>query len=213
MKVNHKRGNRQWILSSILCLLPLFVSVLLYEKLPEQMAVHWNMAGEANGFLTKRVGAWIVPVFLFGIHLAVLVQAERGDADRQAARMTKLLCMWLIPVVSVMLVPASLYLAAGYQLEMNRIVLSVIGVLFVVTGNYLPKNMQNSGIGYKLPWALADADNWNKTHRLAGKAWVAAGFLLLIFAMTGGGTGWLLMGICLAVLLLPAGYSFFLYQR
>lgn len=210
MKENSGKGKKQWILSSMLCLLPLFVSAMVYQKLPEQMAVHWNMAGVANRFVPKAIGAWAIPVLLLGLHLAVVIRAEHGFKEGQAARMTKLLCLWAVPAVSVLTVPASLFLAAGYQLEINRIVLSVIGVLLVVTGNYLPKNMQNSVIGYKLPWTLGDADNWNKTHRFAGKAWIAAGFLLLVFAMTGIQAGWYLLGICLAVLLLPAGYSFFI---
>ncbi len=90
MKENSGKGKKQWILSSTLCLLPLFVSAMVYQKLPEQMAVHWNMAGEANRFVPKAIGAWAVPVLLLGLHLAVVIRAEHGFKEGQAARMTKL---------------------------------------------------------------------------------------------------------------------------
>ena len=56
----------------------------------------------------------------------------------------------------------------------------IVGIVFVVSGNYLPKSRQNYTIGIKLPWTLADVDNWNKTHRLAGALWIAAGIFVLV---------------------------------
>jgi uncharacterized membrane protein len=47
-------------------------------------------------------------------------------------------------------------------------------------GNYLPKCKQNRTIGIKLPWTLADEENWNATHRAGGKMMVVAGLLILL---------------------------------
>lgn len=48
----------------------------------------------------------------------------------------------------VIFVPLSLFKAAGYGLNITKIVLAIVGVLFIVAGNYLPKNQPNSIAGY-----------------------------------------------------------------
>ena len=58
----------------------------------------------------------------------------------------------------------------GKDIPISTVVTMIVGIVFVVSGNYLPKSRQNYTIGIKLPWTLADVDNWNKTHRLAGGA-------------------------------------------
>ena len=50
--------SKRMVLSSIVCVLPLVVSALLYRQLPNQMPIHWNSVGEANGFIGKNIGAW-----------------------------------------------------------------------------------------------------------------------------------------------------------
>ena len=45
--------SKRMVLSSIVCVLPLVVSALLYRQLPNQMPIHWNSVGEANGFIGK----------------------------------------------------------------------------------------------------------------------------------------------------------------
>ena len=36
------------IITSVLCVLPIILSLVIYNKLPEQIAVHWNNAGEPD---------------------------------------------------------------------------------------------------------------------------------------------------------------------
>lgn len=202
--------NKQIVLSSILCILPLLVSVLLYNQLPGQMPIHWNKAGEANGYIPKNIGVWMIPAFLLIIHLIVTISAEIGLRKKQISNVTNFLCFWSIPIASLLLVPASLMKAAGYKFDISRMVLSFVGILFVIAGNYLPKNRQNNVAGYKLPWSLNNADNWNKTHMLAGIIWVIAGFVLIISALTDWNPGISIIPIFIIALLTPIVYSYFI---
>ncbi|RHS56298.1 hypothetical protein DW955_21875 [Ruminococcus sp. AM45-9BH] len=54
-----------------------------------------------------------------------------------------------------------------------------VGLVFIVSGNYFPKNQMNPYIGLKFPWLLHDEKSWDKTHRLAGYTWILAGFLCI----------------------------------
>ena len=54
-----------------------------------------------------------------------------------------------------------------------------IGILFIVSGNYFPKNHINPYVGLKFPWLFNDEEGWYKTHRLGSYTWILAGICLL----------------------------------
>lgn len=86
-----------------------------------------------------------------------------------------------------------------------------IGLLLTAMGNYLPKCPPNYTVGIRLPWTLADEDNWKKTHRLGGYVMMAGGLLLTVTALT----PWKAAAAVLvpAMVLIPCGYSFYLYKK
>ena len=90
----------------------------------------------------------------------------------------------------------------------------LLGVIFIVIGNYLPKCRQNYTVGIKVPWTLASEANWDATHRMAGKLWVAGGVLILLLAIQ----PWIpafpiSLVLILAVTFIPMIYSFVYYLR
>ena len=133
--------SKRMVLSSIVCVLPLVVSALLYRQLPNQMPIHWNSVGEANGFIGKNIGAWGIPLFMLAIHLVVAIKTENDKSKQHLSVITKGLCFWAVPLASVIFVPLSLFKAAGYGLNITKIVLAIVGGLFIVAGNYLPKTV------------------------------------------------------------------------
>jgi uncharacterized membrane protein len=66
-------------------------------------------------------------------------------------------------------------------------------------------------MGIKLPWTLNNEENWNKTHRLAGKVWVAGGIVILITALWGNFG--VLMATTLLMVVIPTIYSYHLYRK
>ena len=55
------------------------------------------------------------------------------------------------------------------EINVGIIVSILIGILFVILGNYMPKLQQNFTVGIRVPWTLNSTENWNRTHRLGGK--------------------------------------------
>ena len=106
-----------------------------------------------------------------------------------------------------------LYHRAAFEipLSIENIMPLFFGALFVIVGNYMPKCKQNYSIGIKLPWTLNDEENWNRTHRLAGKLWVAGGFLEMMTAFFGGFI--LFFIISIAMIIIPTVYSYVLYKK
>ena len=85
--------------------------------------------------------------------------------------------------------------------------------MFIIIGNYLPKARQNYTIGIKIPWTLANEENWNRTHRLAGYLWMICGILMIIISLTRFvPTEWL-VGIFLIMVLIPCIYSYWMHAK
>ncbi len=155
-------------ITSLICLLPMIFSAVVYEELPARIAVHWNSAGVPDNYAGKAVAAFGLPALLLGIHLfsaMVLLNDPKRAAGSQKLR---LLGIWIIPILSVVVVPVTLLIAMGAQIPIVMPVTLLVGTLLVVVGSYLPKSRQNYTVGIKLPWTLDSEENWNKTHRLAG---------------------------------------------
>ena len=72
--------------------------------------------------------------------------------------------------------------ALGKEMNPALIVSLLLGFMFIIIGNYLPKCKQNFTLGIKIKWTLENEENWNKTHRFAGKVWFIGGFIMLLTA-------------------------------
>ena len=55
-----------------------------------------------------------------------------------------------------------------------------MGIIFVISGNYFPKNHINPYIGLKFPWLFHDEDGWYKTHKLGSYTWLFSGMIMIV---------------------------------
>lgn len=101
----------------------------------------------------------------------------------------------------------------GYELDITFFSELFMGLLFIIVGNYLPKARQNYTIGIKIPWTLANEENWNRTHRLAGYMWMICGALIIVICLTGFVQAKWMIGIFLIMILVPCIYSFWLHAK
>jgi len=85
----------------------------------------------------------------------------------------------------------------------------LLGFGFAVIGNYLPKCSQNNTIGIKVIWALSNEENWNATHRFAGRLYMVLGLLVIALSICGL-LAWMLP-ILIACVLVPVLYSYVYY--
>ena len=90
------------------------------------------------------------------------------------------LALWLVPTVSLAGAATIYPYNLGYSVNIALVGQLVVGLLFIIIGNYLPKARQNYTLGIKIAWTLANEENWNRTHRLAGYLWMIGGLLLII---------------------------------
>ena len=198
------------ILTSILTLLPILVGVILWKDLPASLPSHFGLDGQADGFSSKLEVVFLIPLVMLGLHFfAVVVTSLDPKASHVSPKM-KTLVYWLVPFISG-LVQLSIYGAAfGLIGNSTRIGLVMVGIVFLVVGNYLPKTKQNYTVGIRLPWTLDSEENWNKTHRLAGRLWVLGGLIILVNGFLSWAVFYVFFGVLLVMVLVPIFYSYWI---
>lgn len=203
------------MITSIVCALPLVFAAMVYGQLPDTMATHWDLAGNANGWMPKLYAAFGLPLFLLAIHVLGITVVMHDPKRQNQGRVPQMMTYWIVPVISVITTTMTLLIGLGHKVNIGIFVYILVGVLFIVLGNYLPKSRQNYTIGIKLPWTLASTDNWNKTHRLGGILFILGGAALLasIFVPSEMVRSVILGAVIVIAAFVPMVYSFLLYLK
>lgn len=209
-----KKNKWKLILSSAVILLPLLAGLILWNKLPEQMITHWGADGNADGWSSRAFAVFGLPLFILAMHWLCALFTAKDSKNKDQNKKVFGMVLWICPIVSLF-AGAAIYAAAlGKAFDMNMIGLLLIGLMFVVIGNYLPKCKQNHTIGIKVMWTLSDEENWNATHRFGGKVWVIGGLLLMACAfLPETAIPWAVVLLLPILAVTPVVYSYIYYRR
>lgn len=198
-----KKISKLTVITTLITLLPIALGIALYDRLPEVVATHWNIHNRPDGWSSRAMAVFGIPCIMAALNLVCGGATDRLQSEGVPKRVLAL-CRWIIPVLSLILVPVMLYSALGVSFDMDRIVCSILGIMFIIIGNYLPKCRRNGVVGIKIPWTLSSDENWDKTHRFAGFVWIVCGAA----AIVGGWTKPVVAIVALvAMILLPVVYS------
>ena len=178
-----KANRKTLIIASIVTILPVLIGIICWNRLPDVMATHFGMNNEANGFSSKAFAVFGIPAILLAVlWLGAFVTSNDPKRQNISPKMFSLV-VWIAPVTSLV-VAAILYpVNLGYELDITFFSELLFGVMFIIIGTYLPKARQNYTIGIRVPWTLANEENWNRTHRLAGTLWIICGILMIIIGV------------------------------
>lgn len=209
-----KNNKLKITVASILILLPTILGAIFWDKLPDVFPTHWGIDGKADGFGGKVLFVIVMPLILYALFWIMLLVTAKGKSNRDQNKKILGMTIWIIPYISVFVSLMSYFGATGNALEMTSFIPVIIGILFAVLGNYMPKCRQNRTIGVKTKWTLENEENWNRTHRFAGKAFVLCGLLTVLCVFLPYLWG---MGVALAMVFLSCLsvyiYSYCYYKK
>ncbi len=193
------------------------VSAFLAPRMPEQMASHWNAAGQVDGYMSKFWGLFLMPVMAAGMLLLFLAIPAIDPLKANIASFRGYFNTFIVLFTVFLLYIHGLTLAwnLGYTgFDMGAAMLPALGLFFVYAGVMMAKAKRNWFIGVRTPWTLSSDTVWDATHRLGAKLFIGSGVLAIIGSFFGGMTAFWLMFIPLigsAIFLVV--YSYVLYQR
>ena len=208
-----KANKKTLIITSIVTILPVLIGIICWNRLPDVMATHFGFNNEANGFSSKAFAVFGLPMILLAVlWVGAFVTAHDPKRQNISPKMFSLM-LWIAPVISLVAAATIYPVNLGYELDIAFFSELLLGLMFIIIGNYLPKARQNYTIGIKIPWTLANEENWNRTHRLAGYLWMICGILMILISLTRFVPAEWLIGIFLIMVLVPCIYSFWLHAE
>ena len=193
------------------------VSAAVLGRLPDQMVVHWDMAGNPNGWMSRSIGAFFAP-FMMLASWAIFRAAPHIDPRRENFQKFAGSYDFIVAAILTLLLVihlAVLALALGYHVNIGLIAPMLVGILFVVIGNVLPLARPNFMYGIRTPWTLSNDRVWARTHRFGGYSMTIAGLAMIaasILLPSELGVA-VVIGASVASLLAPAVYSYLTWKR
>ena len=208
-----RRNKGVLVASSIVILLPMLLGFFGDTLLPEEFAVHWGLDGRADGFGNASI-FFILPPICLAIHWLCMIVTAVVEKNAEQNKKLMGIMFWIIPVLSLVCSGMIVSGALGHTANAFTLICLLLGVMFIVIGNYLPKTIRSRTMGIKIKWAQANEENWRATHRFGGKVYVAIGFLcLLCMPLPMGVLPVIFFGIVLVGVLLPVIYSYRFYKK
>lgn len=175
---------RKWI--PLLIVIAAFAATAsVYSSLPARVPTHWNMAGQPNGWSSRFWGAWMLPLILIAMWVIMWILPA---IDPRGSNYAKFRPAFEAIIIALMLFMLGLHIVIlraglGYPARMERVVPLGVGILLIVIGNLLPRARPNWFVGIRTPWTLSSDRVWEKTHRLGGRLFVAAGVISVLAAI------------------------------
>lgn len=215
-----KKRNIMAIVTVLLTLCPILIGLLLWNKLPDRIPTHWGINGRIDGWSSKKTTVFAMPFIMACGQIIMLAAVYADPRKKNIHKKTMTVGLWIIPVLSLVLNSAVYAIALGMKISMTIIIVFVLAFLWIILGNYMPKLQQNYTIGIKVAWTLNSEENWNRTHRMAGKVFVAAGIVMLLewTLLLSGIIGetvsyYLMIAVILISVIVPTGYSYLLFRK
>lgn len=201
----------------IFIIIPFIYLGINYDTLPERVPTHFGLDGTANGWSDKST-LWVMPAGLCALLYIVMFLIPVLDPKKRIALMGKkynqLRAIFAIffSLLSIYLI----YISKEGSLENPNVFFAILGLLFLMFGNYLQALRENYFFGIRTPWTLESEVVWRKTHRLGARLWVSGGLLTIILSAVIRDS--LVLGISFLVIvgimsIIPVAYSYIEYRK
>ena len=199
-------ADNKWkiVISVIAIAMTSIVGIFLWDNLPAQLPVHFDINGNPDSFMPKVAAISVIPTTLVAIHLLALLGMLR-QVKRDSNNKVIHYVIWIVPAVAILVMGCIYTYSMNIQVNVGLLVTIFLGVLFVILGNIMPKVSRNHFFGIRICWTLKDDDNWYHTHRVGGFSFVIGG-LLMIFASLAGNL-YISLGLTFATVIVPILFS------
>ena len=205
------------IIIGAILLVSIVITLVLYPSIPDIIPTHWGPDGQIDGTGPKYM-LFVFWGIALGVNALMLFTEKIDPKGENYARFPKVFNVFRIFITALLCGMELVSIAFAFDpqfADMNTIMYVMVGGMFVLLGNYMPKVKHNYTFGIKTPWTLASENVWNKTHRMAGPMWVAGGLAIMamMFIKSSVGATVLMFGIVLIMVIVPTVYSYFEFQK
>jgi uncharacterized membrane protein len=200
----------------IIFLLMIIGALLYYPKIPNKIPTHWNATGQADGF-GGRNSIFIIPIMFLVILILFFILPLMEVFRDNMIKIYKYFYAFKIifSLFFAVLFVATLLPTIGYDINVSRVVIAMIGILFIALGFILPKLKRNFMFGIRTGWTMSSDKVWDKTHKIGGALFALTGIItiVLLFVLKLEALFWVFLTLMILVSLFLVFYSYYLYKK
>lgn len=179
-----KSEKKIMYLTTLVTLSPIILGVFYYEDLPAKMAIHFGINNTPDGFASKNVALFVLPLLLGGLQIfSCVVNSRKKNKDVSQPKFDSLI-KWVIPIISLAAYSMTLAVGLGKDLDIRKLVMFLMGIIILVIGNYLPKlsstYLKTPRAGYHLGDRITDIEIKKRYNRKTGYLFVISGLMMLV---------------------------------
>jgi uncharacterized membrane protein len=169
---------------------------------PDTIPVHFDINGVVDRWGSKyeilimpAMAVICMLMFKFFTKLYTDKASETTDDKEKAEMLSNIKVMnitvWIMSVLFFVMNIITLYTSYSQlypdmnlpEFDVIQAVSIIMGIVFIVMGNYMPKTRRNSTIGFRFPWTLYNDTTWSKSNKFASYVMVVAGIVSIIGAL------------------------------
>ena len=204
----------------LIIVVPAIYLAFVWNSLPASIAMHYDLQGNIDRYGDRNELLTLIMI-LTGLNLLIyllLPNIYRIDPKKYAAENKSRLYRISFAVVVFISAVLCLFIYSSthgnIQFSM-RFVVSGVGLLFAIIGNYMYTMKPNYFAGIRLPWTLSNDENWRRTHLLGGKLFFGGGLLIAVSCLfTSFMVSFIILFSTTLVIVLIIGiYSYRLYKK
>jgi len=203
------------IIALLIVLVSFILGVIIYPRMPERMASHWNIRDEVDGYISRFWGVFLMPLislFLFLLFLIIPIIDPLRENIKKFQRYFDLFIIFFL-IFLLYLYLLTVFWNLGFSFRMSRMLLPAFSLLFFYCGILVEKAKRNWFIGIRTPWTLSSEVVWEDTHKIGGKLFKITGIIALFGFLFPNYAFYFVIVPILGVTLFTLFYSYFLYQK
>ncbi|MFH2028941.1 MAG: DUF1648 domain-containing protein [Nanoarchaeota archaeon] len=159
--------NKTDIAGLILILLMFVTSIYLYPGIPDKIPIHWNAAGEIDGYGSKGLGLFLLPSIIAGVFGLFILIPKMAVFKKNIESFMKYFNGMKIVFI---LFFVGMYIATTVQIyrpfNISYFIGPALGAMLFYVGWIMQFVKRNYFIGIRTPWTLSSDKVWDKTHKL-----------------------------------------------
>lgn len=165
-----------------MAVLPYLYLSRIWTDISDNVAIHFNMQGQADDWGNKNT--LLVPASIgLVIYLVMLIIPAIDNKRSFEAMGGKYHSLrFILGLFTSLLSVYLLSLSAEPSGKEPHILISLLGALVALLGNYLPTLRPNYFIGIRTPRTLQNEMVWKKTHWVGGLSLMVGGCLIFVFS-------------------------------
>ncbi len=185
-----------------------------FLNIDSRLAVHFNSAGVADGFMPLIPGLALIPLLTVLLYILLKHLPELDPLGDNYESFETSLEHFTLAIVGLMTYIQGLIVAwnTGTGFNMSLAITPGIAVIYFLVGSLMEDAERNWFVGLRNPWTLNSDYVWEQTHRKAGPIFRVAGALALLAIPFTEYSLIFLVGPVLSAAVFLTAYSYWLYS-